>query len=110
MKSLFRVFITIRYQRHIAEALSLKQIGVANSVVYIYCLMLTCSARHEQMVGLVRRMLDLHKQLAAEGNPQVRTVLQRQVEAMDGRIDGLVYELYGLTDEEIAIVEGRVQT
>jgi hypothetical protein len=26
---------------------------------------------------------------------------------MDGRIDALVYELYGLTEEEILIVEGR---
>jgi hypothetical protein len=34
-------------------------------------------------------------------------VLQRQVEATDGQIDRLVYELYGLAEEEIAIVEGR---
>jgi len=26
---------------------------------------------------------------------------------MDAEIDALVYELYGLTEEEIAIVEGR---
>ncbi len=30
---------------------------------------------------------------------------QRQIDATDRRIDQLVYELYGLTDEEIAIVE-----
>lgn len=29
-----------------------------------------------------------------------------QIEAMDGQIDALVYELYGLTEEEIKIVEG----
>jgi len=29
----------------------------------------------------------------------------RQVEATDAAIDKLVYELYGLTDEEIKIVE-----
>ena len=33
-------------------------------------------------------------------------VLQRQIEGTDAEIDGLVYELYGLTEEEIAIVEG----
>ena len=27
--------------------------------------------------------------------------------AADRRVDALVYELYGLTDEEIRIVEGR---
>jgi len=30
----------------------------------------------------------------------------RQIEATDGQIDALVYELYGLTGEEIRIVEG----
>ena len=58
------------------------------------------------MVGLVERMRDLHKRHAAEANPQVKTMLQRQIDATDGQIDGLVYELYGLTDDEIAIVAG----
>ena len=34
-----------------------------------------------------------------------KTVLQRQIEATDRQIDQLVYELYGLSEEEIAIVE-----
>ena len=34
-----------------------------------------------------------------------QTLLQRQIEATDGQIDKLVYELYGLTEEEIKIVE-----
>ncbi len=67
----------------------------------------TDAARHEQMVALVQRMLDLHKQLAAERNPQVKTVLQRQIDATDGQIDRLVYELYGLTEEEVRIVKGE---
>jgi len=33
-------------------------------------------------------------------------VLQRQIDATDRKIDQLVYELYGLTDKEIQIVEG----
>jgi hypothetical protein len=32
---------------------------------------------------------------------------QRQIEATDRRIDQLVYELYGLTDEEIAIGDSQ---
>ena len=35
-----------------------------------------------------------------------KTMLQRQIEATDCQIDGLVYGLYDLTEEEIAIVEG----
>jgi len=65
------------------------------------------AARHARMVALVQRMLDLHQQHAAEQNPQVKTLLQRQIDATDRQIDALVYELYGLTDEEIAIVEGN---
>jgi hypothetical protein len=33
---------------------------------------------------------------------------QREIEATDGQIDALVDELYGLTEEEIRIVEGDV--
>jgi len=35
-----------------------------------------------------------------------RSPLQRAIAATDRKIDALVYELYGLTDEEITIVEG----
>ena len=30
---------------------------------------------------------------------------ERQIEATDEQIDALVYQLYGLTDEEVAVVE-----
>ena len=62
---------------------------------------------HDQMVKLVTRMLALHRQLAAERNPQVKTVVQRQIDATDRQINGVVYGLYGLTEEEIKIVERR---
>jgi len=32
---------------------------------------------------------------------------RRHIDATGAEIDGLVYELHGLTEEEIAIVEGR---
>jgi hypothetical protein len=34
-----------------------------------------------------------------------KTLLSRQIEATDNAIDALVYELYGLTEEENKIVE-----
>ena len=37
--------------------------------------------------------------------PQSKELIKRQIEATDKQIDALVYELYGLTDEEIKIVE-----
>ena len=62
-------------------------------------------ARHDQIVILVDRMLGLNKQLAKAKTPQSKTVIQRQIETTDRQIDELVYELYGLTKEEIKIVE-----
>ena len=62
--------------------------------------------RHDRMVALVERMLSLHRELAAAREPHQRTALQRQIDATDAQIDALVYELYGLTDDEIAVVEG----
>ena len=34
-----------------------------------------------------------------------KSLIQRQIDATDKQIDQLVYELYGLTDKEICIVE-----
>ncbi|MCH8316320.1 MAG: N-6 DNA methylase [Planctomycetes bacterium] len=60
---------------------------------------------HDRMVKLVDRMLDLHKRLAAAKSPHDKERIPRDIEATDRQIDKLVYDLYGLTDEEIAIVE-----
>jgi len=49
-------------------------------------------SRHNKLVALVERMLELH--------------YRRQIGATDGEIDALVCELYAPTPEEIRIVEG----
>ena len=51
-------------------------------------------------------MLSPHKQLQEARTPHDEIALQRQIEATDRQIDGQVFELYGLTEEEIGIVEG----
>jgi hypothetical protein len=56
---------------------------------------------------LVTQMLSLNKRLPEVKTDHERTSLQRQIDATDRQIDQLVYELYGLTEEEIRIVEGR---
>ena len=63
-------------------------------------------ANYHRIVVLVEQMLDLHKQLATASLPQEKTALQRQIDALDRQIDALVYQLYDLTDEEVAVVEG----
>ena len=67
----------------------------------------TDKARHDQMVALVERMLELYRQLAEAKVPQTRTMLKRQIQAVDAQIDRLVYQLYNLTEAEIKIVEGQ---
>ena len=62
-------------------------------------------AAYEMMIGLVERMLDLNMRTPA--TPQEQESLQRQIAATDRQIDQLVYQLYGLTEEEIRIVEGQ---
>ncbi|MGA9365434.1 MAG: TaqI-like C-terminal specificity domain-containing protein [Bacteroidota bacterium] len=62
-------------------------------------------SRHDRMVEMVEQMLALHKQLASAKTEHEKTALQRQIDATDKQIDELVYELYGLTEEEIKIVE-----
>ena len=65
-------------------------------------------ARHDRMVALVERMPEMNKLLPSARTGQQTTMLQRQIDATDKQIDTLVYELYGLSDEEIAIVEERI--
>ena len=56
------------------------------------------------MVTLVERMLELHKRIPLTPNEQER--LTQEIAVTDRQIDRLVYELYGLTEDEIKIVEG----
>jgi len=65
-------------------------------------------ARHDHMVELVAVQLDLHK-LASAGTDHDKTLLSRRIEGTDQQIDRLVYELYGLTEEEIGIVEAATR-
>lgn len=62
-------------------------------------------ALHEQIIGLVHRLIALHADSEKSKTSHAKTVLQRQIDATDRQIDRLVYELYGLSDEEIALVE-----
>ena len=50
-------------------------------------------------------MLALHKSLALAQSPVEKERLENQIKSTDDGIDLLVYELYGLNQEEIRIVE-----
>ena len=60
---------------------------------------------HNEMVKLVDEMLSRHKQLpglTGEG----RKIAEALIATVDGEIDDLVYRLYGLSEDEVRIVEG----
>jgi hypothetical protein len=60
-----------------------------------------------RLPAMVEQMLTLHKQLPEAKTGHDITLIQRRIDATDRQIDKLVYELYGLTPEEIVIVEGK---
>ena len=64
---------------------------------------------HDRLVELVKLAIKLTSQHNAARTDQERTALERQIEATDRQIDKLVYELYGLTQEEISIVESSAK-
>jgi len=50
----------------------------------------------------MKRMLELHKR--SPRSLQEKESLWREIEPTGGMVDRLVYELYGLTEDEIRIV------
>jgi SAM-dependent methyltransferase len=62
-------------------------------------------ARHGRMEHLVQRRIGLQKNRQGARDDRERGLFQKKIHAADRQIDALVYELYGLTPEEIAFVE-----
>ena len=62
--------------------------------------------RNDKLVGLVGKMLALTPKLRGTTSESEKAALQNAITTTDVEIDRLVYELYGLTKEEINIVEG----
>lgn len=53
----------------------------------------------------VKQIINLKSSVKNVKTPQEKKNLERQIAALDKQIDQLVYELYGLTEDEIKIVE-----
>jgi hypothetical protein len=91
-------FQTIHVQRNELASLPLAKIDFAN---------LAEKGRHDKLVELVDKMLTLTPKLRGATSEAEKAVLQNAVTTIDREIDNLVYELYGLTSDEIAIVESE---
>jgi hypothetical protein len=67
-------------------------------------------ARHDKMVTLVDRMLEMNrKKHSGKLAPSELDRLVREIATTDREIDELVYDLYAITDEERKIIEGGLR-
>ena len=62
-------------------------------------------AKSAQLVPIVDSVLSLHRQWQSAILPHDRDQLVRRIDAIEWQIDKLIYEIYGLSEEEIKIVE-----
>jgi Eco57I restriction-modification methylase/restriction endonuclease TaqI-like protein/type I restriction and modification enzyme subunit R-like protein len=66
-------------------------------------------AEHDALVRLVGEAVALGRKMMSEQNPLRREALHRKFEMTDAEIDQRVFRLYGLSAEEITLVEQAVE-
>jgi len=89
-------FQTIHVQRSELASLPIADVDLSSP---------TEKAQHDKLVNLVDKMLVLMPKLREAKSDAEKATLQNAVTATDQQIDQIVYELYGLTEEEIKLVE-----
>jgi hypothetical protein len=63
--------------------------------------------KYDLLIKLVNQMLESKKQLENYKTDSEKEYLMKKCVALDRQIDNLIYELYGLTEEEIKIIENN---
>jgi hypothetical protein len=63
--------------------------------------------KHDRLVKLVQALLDTNDGLGKARTSHQSERLRHQAEALDQQIDALVNDLYGLTSDEVKILEGE---
>jgi hypothetical protein len=64
-------------------------------------------SHHDRIVQLVEQILEAKTQLASAQTERDKSFYESKCATIDRQIDQLVYELYELTAEEIAMVESE---
>ncbi len=88
-----------RYFAQYIEQLPIRRIDFSNAIDRY---------DHDHIVRLVESMIASYKQLVTAESMPVKELLQYQISKTRAEIDQKVYALYGLTAEEIALVESRL--
>ena len=60
--------------------------------------------QHDKLVALVDNMLERQKKYYEARMEHDKELYERQIKLVDAQIDRLVYDLYGLTEEETEII------
>jgi hypothetical protein len=60
--------------------------------------------RHDQIEELVIHLLDLHERLMTLMQGRERSLVKKEIAALEGAIDTIVYAMYGLTREECMLI------
>lgn len=84
------------YNRQYIERLPIRTINFKNKAE---------KTLHDRLSRLVEQMLSSKPKCAVARSDKDKTFYENMCAALDRQIDALVYELYGLTDEEIGIIE-----
>ena len=66
----------------------------------------TDNKRHRQIVTKVEAMLEVKKQLASAKTDKDKTYYGNKFTSLDRQVDSIIYDLYGLTEDEIKLIEG----
>jgi hypothetical protein len=66
------------------------------------------AGRYDRLVTLVTGMLELQKHLSQTTSEREKRLIMQEITSIDRQIDSLVYGLYGLSTDEIALIEKSV--
>lgn len=67
----------------------------------------TQKEKHDSLVSIVDQMIQTQKDCRGTKSESDKKLYEQKISMLDKKIDELVYKLYGLTDEEIKIIEGE---
>ena len=59
----------------------------------------------QPIIDIVNKIIELKQKERVEKDEHTKTMISRQIEGLDKAIDKAVYELYGLTEDDIKTVE-----
>ena len=65
--------------------------------------------QQDKLVTLVETMLELQKNHHDTRMERDKELYERQIKVVDTQIDRLVYDLYGLTEEEVKVEKGDLK-